>query len=312
MTINILFSADDRHRAVWLPTLQQTFTDYELDFDLVSATNKPANIDYMIHSPDGKINDFTPFINLKAILTLWAGVEDIINNPTITCPLVRMKDPGMIEGMVEWVTAQVLRHHLGMDIHINNTSGAWLKETSPPLARSRVVGFLGLGVLGSACLQAVKALNFQVIGWSRTAKEIPDVQTMHGKDGLTKVLGSADIIAMILPLTRDTADLINHDTLQVVKPGAVLINSGRGGLINETDLLQALNTGIVSHATLDVFKTEPLPPNHPFWQHGQVSIWPHISSETRPQTAALSIARNIARNEKGEAMENIVDLVRGY
>ncbi len=312
MTINILFSADDRHHSVWLPVLRKTFTEFELDVELVLETRNPEEIDYMIHSPDGKINDFTPYTNLKAILTLWAGVEDIIHNPTIACPLVRMNDPGMVEGMAEWVTAQVLRHHLGMDIHINNTSGAWLKETSPPLARSRVVGFLGLGVLGLACLQAVRSLNFQVVGWSRTPKEITGIKTFHGEAGLTQVLGSSDIISMILPLTRDTSDLINQDTLKSIKPGAVLINSGRGGLINENDLLEALDTGKVSHATLDVFKTEPLPVDHPFWKHEQVSIWPHISSETRPETASISIARNIVRNQRGEAMENIVDFERGY
>ena len=152
-----------------------------------------------------------------------------------------------------------------------------------------------------ACLLAVRSLNFQVIGWSRTPKEIPGVKTFHGEAGLTQVLGSSDIISMILPLTRDTSDLINQDTLKSIKPGAVLINSGRGGLINENDLLEALDTGKVSHATLDVFKTEPLPVDHPFWKHGQVSIWPHISSETRPETASISIARNIVRNQRGES-----------
>ncbi len=312
MTLNILFSAADRHHAVWIPALQKTFSEFELDFELLLKTRKPEEIDYLVLSPDGEINDFTPFTNLKAIMTLWAGVENLIHNKTIKCPLVRMNDPGMVEGMSEWVTGQVLRHHLGMDVHINNSSGAWLKETSPPLARSRVVGFLGLGVLGSACLQAVKSLNFQVIGWSRTPKDIPGVKTFHGKDGLVQVLGTSDIISIILPLTRDTIDFINRDTLKSVKPGAVLINSGRGGLIDENDLLEALDNGTVSHATLDVFKTEPLPVNHPFWQHKQVSIWPHISSETRPETASISIARNIVRNKNGEAMENIVDLGRGY
>ncbi len=312
MTIKILFSAADRHHQEWIPVLNQTFTEFDLDFDLITYADNPTEIDYLLHSPDGPVNDFTPFANLSAIMTLWAGVEDIINNKTIACPLVRMNDPGMVEGMREWVTGQVLRHHLGMDIHINNRSGAWLKETSPPLARSRVVGFLGLGVLGLACLKAVKVLNFQVMGWSRTKREIPDVQTFHGKDGLHHVLGASDIIAMILPLTRETTDLINRDTLKFIKRGTVLINSGRGGLINEEDLLQALDNGQVSHATLDVFKTEPLPVNHPFWLHDKVSIWPHISSESRPQTASISIARNITRNLKGEAMKNVVDFERGY
>ncbi len=312
MTTNILFSAAERHHPVWLPALHNTFSEFDLDFNLLIETNRPNDIHYLLHSPDGPINDFTPFANLKAIMTLWAGVEDIIANPTISCPLVRMNDPGMVEGMSEWVTGQVLRHHLGMDRHIMNNTGAWLKETSPPLARSRVVGFLGLGVLGLACLKAVQSLNFQVIGWSRTPKEIPGVKTFHGKDGLTRVLATSDIVAIILPLTEETADLINRDTLQSVKRGAVLINSGRGGLIKEEDLLEALDCGLLSHATLDVFKIEPLPVDHPFWQHEQVSIWPHISSESRPQTASISIARNIVKNQKGEQMDNLVDITRGY
>ena len=312
MTIKILFSAADRHHKEWIPVLNQTFNEFCLDFDLITCTDNPEEIDYLLHSPDGQVNDFTHFTNLRVIMTLWAGVEDIINNKTIACPLVRMNDPGMVEGMREWVTGQVLRHHLGMDTHINNRSGAWLKETSPPLARSRVVGFLGLGVLGLACLKAVKALNFQVMGWSRTSREIPYLQTFNGMDGLHHVLGASDIIAMILPLTRETTDLINRDTLKFIKRGAVLINSGRGGLINEADLLQALENGQVSHATLDVFKTEPLPVNHPFWQHDKVSIWPHISSESRPPTASISIARNIARNLRGQPMKNVVDFERGY
>jgi len=127
MTIKILFSAADRHHKEWIPVLNQTFTEFDLDFDLITYTDNPEEIDYLLHSPDGPVNDFTPFANLRAILTLWAGVEDIINNKTITCPLVRMNDPGMVEGMREWVTGQVLRHHLGMDIHINNRSGTWLK-----------------------------------------------------------------------------------------------------------------------------------------------------------------------------------------
>ena len=312
MNKNVLFASNVPNQSKWLVELDRSFKELELEITLLKQTETPSSIDYLITSPGSDTQDFSPFVNLRAILNLWAGVENIINNPTIHCPLVRMNDPGMVEGMTEWVTAQVLRHHLNLDVHITNKQGKWLKEALPPLARSRTVGVLGLGVLGSACAKKLSLFHFQILGWSRTKKEIPGVTTYHGYDALMDVMRQSDIIVLLLPFTTETRDIINEKTLRFCKRGAVLINSGRGDLVDESALIRALDDGQLSHATLDVFKQEPLPPKHPFWKHQKVSVWPHISSESRPETASLSIARNIKRDLEGERMHEIVNLSLGY
>jgi glyoxylate/hydroxypyruvate reductase A len=145
----------------------------------------PEEVDYIVYAPNSGLTDFTPFTRLKAVLNLWAGVEDVTGNPTLKVPLARMVDDGLTEGMVEWVTGHVLRHHLGMDTHIHGQDGVWRAGSAPPLARDRTVAVLGLGVLGAACAQALAALNFRVLGWSRSPKAIEGVETAHGRMGST-------------------------------------------------------------------------------------------------------------------------------
>ena len=127
----------------------------------------PATVDYIIYAPSALLQDFTPFTRCKAVLSLWAGVERIVGNATLTQPLCRMVDTGLTEGMVEWVVGHTLRHHLGMDRHIVNPGHIW-NPTCPPLARERPVAMLGMGALGAAAAHALTALNFPVTGWSRT------------------------------------------------------------------------------------------------------------------------------------------------
>jgi len=141
-------------------------------------------VDYIIYAPNSGLTDFTPYTRLKAVLNLWAGVEDVVGNATLKVPLARMVDEGLTEGMVEYVTGHVLRHHLGMDTHIHGQDGRWRDDSTPPLARDRSVAVLGLGVLGTACAQALAALNFPTHGWSRSAKSIPGVTCHHGADRL--------------------------------------------------------------------------------------------------------------------------------
>ncbi len=312
MPRNILFSAHQKRHRTWLPGLGKELSRQNIEAELVVEPPDKDSVHYIIHAPDGPVSDFSGFRNLQAVLSLWAGVEEIVGNPTLKVPLVRMVDPGMVEGMVEWVTAQVLRYHIGMDAHIRNRSGQWLKHLSPPLARHRVVGMLGLGSLGQACLRSLASLNFQLLGWSRTPKSLPCIRTYCGEAGLRKVLAEADIVVLLVPLTPATTNLFNRKSLAFAKPGLSIINSGRGALIDDDALLDALDCGRISHATLDVFRIEPLPPEHPFWANERISIWPHIASETRVETAARILVRNIARHMNGGTLENVVNIQRGY
>ncbi len=247
-------------------------------------------------------------------MSLWAGgVEKIVGNATLTQPLTRMVDEGLAEGMVEWVTGYVLRYHLGMDQDICRQDTDWQVHI-PPLARDRKVGVLGLGELGTACAQALAALNFDVAGgWSRSPKTLDGITCHHGADGLAAVLAHSEILVLLLPATPATENKLNAQTLALLPKGARVINpGGRGDLIDDSALLEALNTGHIAHATLDVFRIEPLPRDHAYWAHPSVTVTPHIASETRPGTAAKVIAENIRRGEAGEPYLYLVDRTAGY
>jgi glyoxylate/hydroxypyruvate reductase A len=267
----------------------------------------PETVDYIVYAPASPLQDFTPYVRAKAVLNLWAGVEKIVGNPTLTQPLCRMVDPGLTEGMVEWVVGHVLRHHLGMDRHIVNPGHVW-DPTCPPLARERPVTVLGMGTLGSAAAAALRALNFPVRGWSRT----PKPGCLHGAEGLRQALSSAQIVVLLLPKTPETENTLNAETLALLPRGAVILNPGRGALIDDAALLAALDAGHIGHATLDVFRVEPLPPDHPFWSHPRVTVTPHIAADTRASSAARVIAENIRRGEAGEPFLHLVDRARGY
>ncbi|MFO6464074.1 2-hydroxyacid dehydrogenase [Jannaschia sp. KMU-145] len=266
----------------------------------------PTTIDWIVYAPNSALQDFTPYTRLKGVLNLWAGVEDVEGNPTLRAPLARMVEDGLTRGMVEWVTGHVLRHHLGMDAHIANPRRAW-DATPPPLARDRPVAMLGMGELGTACAGALVSLGFPVTGWSRGLKTLPGVRSVTGPDGLTDALGGAEIVVLLTPLTRSTANLIDAAALAAMRPGSVLLNPGRGGLVDDDALLAALSEGHLAHATLDTFRTEPLPEDHPFWSHPKITVTPHIASATRPEGAARVIAENIRRGEAGEPLLHLVD-----
>ena len=270
----------------------------------------PEAVDYVVLSPSGPVRDFAPYVRAKAVLNLWAGVEEALAIPGLTQPLARMVDPGLTQGMVEWVTGHVLRHHLGTDAHVVNPGREWRPE-APPLASDRRVGILGLGELGSACARALASLGFDVAGWSRTEKAIEGVRTHHGADGLDAVLERSEILILLVPLTPATESLMDARRLKLLPPGAVILNPGRGALIDDAALLAALG-GHLGHATLDVFREEPLPAGHPFWSHPRVTVTPHIASATRPETASLAIAENVRRGEAGEPFLHLVDRERGY
>ncbi len=312
MTARVLFSAHERHFETWADALLESIRDRGINVELDFRCADPARYDYVVYSPDSELTDFSRFVNLKAVLSLWAGVETLAGNETIGCPIARMVDPRMIEGMTEWVTCQVLRYHLNFDLFLAAKPGEWLNHMGPPLARDRTVAILGLGQMGQACAETLAALNFRVVGWSRTAKNIDGITCRSGDAGLDSAVSEAEILVLLLPHTAATDSMFNSTLFRKCRRGAVLINSGRGALIDDDDLVSALDDGTLAHATLDVFREEPLPVTHPFWHHPKVSVWPHISSDSRASTASAVIAENIHRGETGKPLLHLVDRLRGY
>lgn len=309
----ILFSAPrtdwEDYKDVLPKVLVEAGVEARLEHTLEPAD--PGTVDYIVYAPSSKLRDFSPFTGTKLVQSLWAGVEAVVGNQTLTQPLARMVDDGLTEGMVEWCTAHVLRHHLGIDHDIGRTDGVW-EPIIPPLARDRRVTILGLGALGAAVGQALARLNFRVTGWSRSPKQIDGLTCLSGQSGLAEALAGAEIIVLLLPYTPATDNLMNAERFAALGEGAVLINPGRGPLIDDDALLAALDAGRLSHATLDVFRVEPLPKDHPFWAHPKVTVTPHIASATRPESAARVVAENIRRGEAGEPFLHLVDRRLGY
>lgn len=252
--------------------------------------------------------------NLKLVISTGAGVDHIVNDPSYPqdVPLVRMVDPGLTQGMVEYVVMSTLlcsrRMHRVFAAHARKV---WEPETVP-LAPELTVGVMGLGVLGRACAGALQGMGFNVIGWSRTPKSFDGVQTFDGLEGLEKFLNRTQILVCLLPLTPETEGVLGRGTFNRLPAGAAVINAGRGGHLIEADLLTALDKGKIEVAVLDVFKEEPLPVDNPLWDHPQVFVTPHIASVTTPETAVLAVADAIDELRKGLAFSNQVNIDLGY
>lgn len=311
--LTVLFADRIENWPAYEGALSAAFAEAGIAARLVLPPVDPATVDYIVYSPRGPVQDFTAYRRTKAVLSLWAGVERVVGNPTLTQPLCRMVDQGLERGMVEWVTGHVLRAHLNIDFFLSHQDGIWRQAGHvPPLAQDRSVVVLGLGALGGACATTLAALGFKVTGWSRTPKTLAGITCLSGAGGLRAALSRAEILVTVLPNTPETADLLNAETLALLPRGAAILNPGRGTLIDDAALLAALETGQIGHATLDVFRVEPLPPEHPYWAHPKVTVTPHIAAETRPASAARVLAENIRRFEAGEAPLHLVDRARGY
>jgi glyoxylate/hydroxypyruvate reductase A len=287
--------------------------DVALDLHMDPAGVPPEAVDYLIFAASGPVRDFAPYTRLRAILSLWAGVEAVLGlGPPHGVPLCRMIEPGLTLGMRDYVVGHVMRHHLDIDRYIGARPIADWEADYPPLARDRAVGVLGLGALGSECARALSGLGFRVLGWARSAKEIGGIEAHSGEAGLDAVLGRSEILVGLLPHTPATERLLDAGALARLPRGACIVNAGRGSLIDHEALLAALDRGHVGHATMDVFDEEPLPPDHPYWRHPRVTVTPHVASVTRPETASEAIVENIARDLRGEPLLGVVDRDRGY
>ena len=310
MTLVSLAGGGDTARERFLATLKRE-VEAAVPGARVEWEAPPEEVDWLVLGDVSDALDFGAYRRAKAVHCLWAGVEKVLRRDPPQ-PLIRLVDPeGLTAGMTEWVVGHVMRHHLGLDRWTQSPHPGWVHDV-PPLARDRRVGLVGMGELGAASALALARLRFDVAGWSRTAKDVPGVTSHVGADGLQEVIRRSDILVLLVPHTADTEGLMDAERLGWMPEGSVLMNPGRGALVDEVALLPALDQGRPAHATLDTFRTEPLPEGHPFWDHPQVTVTPHVASATRPETAARVVAANIARMERGEAPVGLVDRTLGY
>ena len=308
---NILFVTAEESAERWREPLSAALPGERLYFDADEID--PAEIDIVLTAvaPSGAL---APFRRARLIQSIWMGVETLVADPTLPpdVPLARMIDPSMTRAMVESAVAHVTAAHLQLDELARQQREARWEPLRNPLASERTVGILGLGELGRAVAEGLLGLDFRVRGWSRTARRTQGVECFAGEGGLAAFLAKSEILVALLPLTAGTRGRIDAKFLDGLPAGAVLINLARGGLVNDDDLLRALEAGRLRHAVLDVFNVEPLPPEHPYWHHPRVTVTPHMAALTNPRTAAAFIAENVRRLRAGEPLLGIVDRGRGY
>jgi glyoxylate/hydroxypyruvate reductase A len=258
------------------------------------------------------------FPHLKAIFSLGAGVDHVLGDPGLPkVPVVRIVDPDLTMRMTEYVVLHVLMHHRGQRRYdAQQRDRVWHEHAQPP-ASAVAVGVMGLGVLGRDAASVLQRLGFQVAGWSRNPKPLPSIETFHGADGLDAFLRRTEILVCLLPATPLTAGILRLDLFRKLKRdgaagGAYLINAGRGALQIDADILAALDEGSLAGATLDVFPTEPLPADSPFWGHPKVTVTPHNAAASDPRALVANILHQIDRFEAGLPLEHVVDRTAGY
>jgi glyoxylate/hydroxypyruvate reductase A len=303
---------DTSEQNTWIRLLSSFMPDETiLPFaDLTEEQQQCCDI-AIVANPDPQ--DLLALPNLKWVHSLWAGVEGMMNelsSPSFS--IVRLVDPELAQTMSEAVLAWTLYLHRDMPVYgKQQLERTWLQQ---PMVRAqdRRIGILGLGELGKLSAKRLADNSFSVSGWSRTAKKIEGIHCFHGEDGLTSLLNQSDILVCLLPLTQETTGLLNEQRLSLLPQGASLINFARGPIVDDQALLGKLEQGHVSHAVLDVFMQEPLPEAHPYWQNSKVTVLPHISAPTHPQSASNLVAENIKRYRLDGTIPAFVDPILGY
>jgi glyoxylate/hydroxypyruvate reductase A len=309
--MDILFYAPDGNPAPWLDALQTALPGARLR---VWQDGDDAHADYAVlwKPPAAMLRTRK---QLKVIFNLGAGVDAILSLGDALpagVPIVRLDDAGMAVQMAEYVTHAALRYFRRLDEHEAATRlGQW--RFRKPYEKSEFpVGVMGLGVLGSRVAAALTQFDFKVNGWSRSLKTLPGVQCYAGAEGLDAFLRATRLLVCVLPLTAETADILDRENLSKLQPGAFVINVARGAHVVEEDLLALVQSGHIHGAALDVFRQEPLPATHAFWSEPRISITPHMAAMTLRDDSVRQIAEKIRALEAGQSIVGIVDRSTGY
>jgi glyoxylate/hydroxypyruvate reductase A len=250
---------------------------------------------------------------LKTLFNIGAGVDALLKlklPPSLK--VVRLDDAGMSVQMAEFVCHAVIRHFRELDIYDADVQvGRW--SYRKPRSRAEFsVGVMGLGVLGERVAKALQVFEFPVNGFSRSPKSLPGVQCFSGDQGLAGFLAATRVLVNLMPLTPETENMLNHTTLSQLQPGGYVINVARGKHLVDEDLIALIDSGHLAGATLDVFRTEPLPAEHAFWKHPKITVTPHTSARTLREESIAQIVGKIQALQRGESIQGVVDPARGY
>jgi glyoxylate/hydroxypyruvate reductase A len=306
--MRIVFSATQTKVQPWLDAFRAALPQAEVEEWQPGA----APADYaVVWRPPQQLFDEQP--RLKAIMNMGAGVDALLGMDTPPGALiVRIDDGGMALQMAEFVCHALIRHFREFDCYEDDVRhGAW-SFRRPRRREDFPVGIMGLGVLGLRVAQAVAHFEFPLRGWSRTRRQVEGMTCFAGSEQFDAFLSGTRVLVCLLPLTPETEGIMNRDSLGKLLPQAYVINVARGAHLVEEDLLALLDKGHLAGATLDVFRTEPLPEGHPFWKHPKVTVTPHTSARTLRDESVAQIAGKILALERGEPIAGVVERERGY
>ena len=309
--MRISFCCTDTKAQPWLDGLRAAFPNAVVEVWYAGAL--PADYAVVWAPPQQFIDEQA---QLKGIFNIGAGVDALMKlRLPAGVPVVRLDDAGMSVQMAEYVCHAVIRHFREFDKYEADTAGGKWSYRKPRLRQDYPVGVMGLGVLGERVGRALAQFDFPVTGWSRSPKSIPGVQSFAGEAGFNDFLAATRILVCLLPLTPETENIMRRDTLARLQPGGYFINVARGDHLVDEDLIALLDSGQLAGATLDVFRTEPLPAAHPFWKHPKITVTPHTSARTLREESIAQIAGKIRALESGApiaSLAGVVDPKKGY
>ncbi|MEM9218352.1 MAG: glyoxylate/hydroxypyruvate reductase A [Cyanobacteria bacterium P01_F01_bin.150] len=308
---SILIAYEAENLDLFIADLRDRIPD--LDIQIWPEVKDPGRVEAII-TWKPPLGIMTKFPKLKAIISLGAGVEEILSDPTIPpdIPVIRLVDPCVTSRMSEYVLLAVLRfHRQTAEYQTLQKSQTW-QPLPVSNSSSLTVGILGLGVLGMDIVQKLNDLDFPVRGWSRTPKYLDGIECFHGQTQLELCVSCCQVIVCLLPLTPETQGILNHKLFAKMPQGGYIINVARGQHLVEQDLLEALDSGQLSGACLDVFSTEPLPKNHPFWLHDQITITPHVATQTDSEYWVDSIINVIHDVRSNRPLKHLANRQQGY
>ena len=294
----------------WSKTLKFCYPSLKL-VPLLSEEAKFATIALLWKAPLNHLNKMT---RIKGLISLGQGVDHILNENLIpeNVPVVRIVDPYMAKSMSHWVllsTLNIIRETYG---YFSQEKTKIYKPRDEKNFLSLKIGIYGIGAIGSVVAKDLSYMGFNVQGWSRTKKKIKTITCFSGNEGFNELITNSDIHVCLLPLTPSTENIFNKHIFISMKKGSCFINAGRGEHVDENHLLDSCRSGHISNAVLDVYRNEPLPKNHPFWKQDNIRLWPHVASETNPDTAAKQIANAIKCIDNNIVPPNTVDRTLGY
>ena len=306
--MRVVYFSADQDSAAWIPGLAAALP--EADVTLWAPGAPPADYAVVWKPPQSLLDEQT---QLKALFNTGAGVDALMKlRLPAGLPVIRLDDAGMSVQMAEYVCHAIIRHFREFEGYETDMERGKWSFRKPRSRRDFPVGILGLGVLGQRVARAVAQFDFPVNGWSQSPKSLAGVQSFHGAAQLDDFLAASRFLVCLLPLTPDTENMLNAQRLAQLRAGGYVINVARGAHVVDADLIAALDCAHLAGATLDVFRAEPLPPEHPFWNHPKITLTPHTSARTLRSESIAQIADKITALQRDEPVAGVVDIVRGY